>query len=170
MYVANRREVSQSCWNTQQGSLPQQGLEFCPTLIYWAKPLLFLKGRDEPVQPRMPLGLGTWNLRQFKDWERGKMLLLGALTAPVPLLSFGLLLILHQCKLEWGHFISWYEVYFLIFFFQFNILTPHSLLPPPTLRYSYGSSLFYTLLPWDCFLVSCAHLTLLGLPPKFFQI
>lgn len=65
---------------------------------------------------------GAWDLesqavQRLGERERiSKMLLLGALTAPVPLLSFGLLLILHQWKLEWGQFISWYKVYYFYYF------------------------------------------------------
>lgn len=52
--------------------LPQQWFEFCPVLVYWVKCLLFLEGRNKSMQPRVLLELGSWDLRQCKDWETGK--------------------------------------------------------------------------------------------------
>lgn len=78
----------------------------------------------------------AWDLKSqaaqtLREREKvSKMFSLGALPAPVLLLSLGLLLLLHQCKLEQGQLISWCKVYRFFIFFQFNVVTSHYYLLP----------------------------------------
>jgi len=61
--------VSQSCWNTQQGSLHQQGLR-CASAHIMGKASVFPKRKGKV--PATKNTTGAWELKsqEMKDWER----------------------------------------------------------------------------------------------------